>query len=90
MELDPHSLLEGMALAGLAIGAEHGVVYLRSEYPRAAEALARAAALEPDNPNAWANLAVARSRAGDRAGAEEALRQVQRLDPARAAAMRGR
>lgn len=42
LELDPHSVLEGMALAGLAIGAAHGVIYLRSEYPRAAEVLARA------------------------------------------------
>ncbi len=42
LELDPHSVLEGMALAGFAIGASHGVLYLRSEYPRAAEALTRA------------------------------------------------
>jgi NADH-quinone oxidoreductase subunit F len=42
LELDPHSVLEGMAIAGLAIGAAHGVIYLRSEYPRAAESLTRA------------------------------------------------
>jgi len=35
MERDPHRVLEGLALAGLAVGAEHGVVLVRSEYPAA-------------------------------------------------------
>ena len=35
MEGDPFTLLEGMAIAGIAVGAEHGLVYLRSEYPAA-------------------------------------------------------
>lgn len=35
MERDPHGLLAGMAIAGLAIGATEGVIYLRSEYPEA-------------------------------------------------------
>ena len=35
MEGDPFTLVEGMAIAGLAVGAEHGVVYIRSEYPDA-------------------------------------------------------
>lgn len=35
MEGDPFSLIEGMAIAGLATGATHGFVYLRSEYPDA-------------------------------------------------------
>lgn len=35
MEGDPFSLIEGMAIAGLAVGAEKGFVYLRSEYPDA-------------------------------------------------------
>jgi NADH:ubiquinone oxidoreductase subunit F (NADH-binding)/NADH:ubiquinone oxidoreductase subunit E len=49
MECDPHRVLEGLALAGYAIGAERGVVLVRSEYPeavtrmRAAVAEARAA-----------------------------------------------
>ncbi|MCD8373780.1 MAG: SLBB domain-containing protein [Oscillospiraceae bacterium] len=30
---DPHSLLEGMAIAGRAIGANRGYIYLRAEYP---------------------------------------------------------
>ncbi|MFL1405110.1 formate dehydrogenase beta subunit [Marinobacter sp. M1N3S26] len=33
MECDPYMLIEGMAIAGLAVGATHGFVYLRSEYP---------------------------------------------------------
>ncbi|MGE0253124.1 MAG: formate dehydrogenase beta subunit [Alphaproteobacteria bacterium] len=35
MEGDPFTLLEGMAIAGLAIGATQGYVYIRSEYPHA-------------------------------------------------------
>jgi formate dehydrogenase iron-sulfur subunit len=36
MEGDPFSLFEGMAIAGLAVGATRGYIYLRSEYPHAA------------------------------------------------------
>jgi formate dehydrogenase iron-sulfur subunit len=39
MEGDPLSLVEGMAIAGRAVGADAGVIYLRSEYPLAAELL---------------------------------------------------
>jgi len=35
MEFDPQSILEGMAICGHAIGASNGIVYIRSEYPRA-------------------------------------------------------
>jgi len=35
MEGDPFALIEGMAIAGLAVGAFHGFVYIRSEYPHA-------------------------------------------------------
>ncbi|QPM90210.1 formate dehydrogenase beta subunit [Pseudooceanicola algae] len=35
MEGDPYTLIEGMAIAGLATGATRGYVYLRSEYPDA-------------------------------------------------------
>ena len=38
-EGDPHSVIEGMLLGGYAIGAKHGVVYLRAEYPVAMERL---------------------------------------------------
>ncbi len=42
MEGDPCALLEGMAIAGLAVGADHGYIYLRSEYPHAWRALSAA------------------------------------------------
>lgn len=42
MERDPHRILEGLALAGHAVGARDGWVYVRSEYPRAREAMRRA------------------------------------------------
>ncbi|WP_221792300.1 NADH-ubiquinone oxidoreductase-F iron-sulfur binding region domain-containing protein [Aquisediminimonas sediminicola] len=35
MEGDPFQLIEGMAIAGLAVGADAGFVYIRSEYPDA-------------------------------------------------------
>ncbi|MCA0241376.1 MAG: formate dehydrogenase [Proteobacteria bacterium] len=35
MEGDPYVLIEGMAIAGLAVGADRGYVYIRSEYPHA-------------------------------------------------------
>ncbi|HEX5065843.1 MAG TPA: NADH-ubiquinone oxidoreductase-F iron-sulfur binding region domain-containing protein [Myxococcota bacterium] len=35
MEDDPHALLEGLLLCAFAIGAQEGIVYIRSEYPRA-------------------------------------------------------
>jgi formate dehydrogenase iron-sulfur subunit len=42
MEGDPFLLIEGMLIAGLATGARHGIVYLRSEYPDAARVFAAA------------------------------------------------
>ncbi len=33
LEGDPHSVLEGMAIAGYAIGADQGFIYVRAEYP---------------------------------------------------------
>ena len=39
MEGDPFSLIEGMAIAGLAVGATKGFVYIRSEYPHAFRAM---------------------------------------------------
>ena len=35
MEGDPFLIIEGMAIAALAIGADRGVIYIRSEYPHA-------------------------------------------------------
>lgn len=42
MEGDPFTLIEGMAIAGLAVGATKGYVYLRSEYPDAIEVMSEA------------------------------------------------
>ncbi|GIV77006.1 MAG: NADH dehydrogenase [Litorilinea sp.] len=42
MESDPHRVLEGMAIAGYAVGAEQGYIYVRGEYPIAAKRLERA------------------------------------------------
>ena len=39
LEGDPHSVIEGMAICGRAIGAEQGYVYVRAEYPLAIERL---------------------------------------------------
>jgi NADH-quinone oxidoreductase subunit F len=39
LEGDPHSVLEGMAIAGYAIGACQGYIYVRAEYPLAIERL---------------------------------------------------
>lgn len=44
MEGDPLGLLEGMTIAALAVGAEQGYIYLRSEYPHAHRALEAAIA----------------------------------------------
>jgi formate dehydrogenase iron-sulfur subunit len=44
MEGDPFVLIEGMAIAGLAVGATKGFIYLRSEYPHARIALEAAIA----------------------------------------------
>jgi NADH-quinone oxidoreductase subunit F len=35
LESDPHSVIEGMAIAAYAIGARHGYIYVRAEYPLA-------------------------------------------------------
>ena len=35
LEGDPHSVLEAMAIAGYAIGAIKGYIYIRAEYPLA-------------------------------------------------------
>ena len=57
MEGDPFVLIEGMAIAGIAVGATKGFVYIRSEYPHAAATM---------------NEAVRVARAGWRAGQERA------------------
>lgn len=42
MEGDPYAILEGMIIAGYAIGAHKGYLYVRGEYPRAHKILGKA------------------------------------------------
>lgn len=42
LEGDPHSVIEGMIIAGYAIGADEGYVYVRAEYPLAVQRLKKA------------------------------------------------
>ena len=42
IESDPHSLLEGMLIAGFLTGATSGIIYVRAEYPLAVHRLERA------------------------------------------------
>ena len=42
LEGDPHAVIEAMAIAGYAIGASQGYVYVRAEYPIAVQRLALA------------------------------------------------
>jgi formate dehydrogenase iron-sulfur subunit len=42
MECDPFVLIEGMVIAGLAVGASEGYIYCRAEYPQAITTLERA------------------------------------------------
>ncbi|MDZ4198701.1 MAG: NADH-quinone oxidoreductase subunit NuoF, partial [Kiritimatiellia bacterium] len=42
LEGDPHSIIEGMAIAAFAVGANQGYVYVRAEYPLAVERLQKA------------------------------------------------
>jgi formate dehydrogenase iron-sulfur subunit len=55
MESDPYMLVEGMAIAGLAVGATVGYIYVRSEYPHAIATL---------------NAAIARAEAAGFLGAD--------------------
>ena len=55
MEGDPFAIIEGMIIAGLAVGATKGFIYIRSEYPAAFAAM---------------NLAIARARAENLLGAD--------------------
>lgn len=45
MEGDPFQLIEGMAIAGFAVGATKGVIYCRSEYPQAIATVREALAI---------------------------------------------
>lgn len=49
MENDPFVLIEGMIIAGLAVGADTGYIYLRSEYPHALAVLNKAINIAKEN-----------------------------------------
>lgn len=51
MEGDPYVLIEGMIIAGLAVGATYGYIYVRSEYPHAIATLN--AAIERARAAGW-------------------------------------
>ncbi len=42
IEGDPHTVLEGMAIGGYAVGARQGIIYIRAEYPLAIKRLEKA------------------------------------------------
>ncbi|UCD48615.1 MAG: NADH-quinone oxidoreductase subunit NuoF [Phycisphaerales bacterium] len=42
IEGDPHTIVEGMAIAGYAVGADKGIVYIRAEYPLAIRRITKA------------------------------------------------
>ena len=48
MEADPFQLIEGMIIAGLAVGATRGFIYLRSEYPHTIHVMTRALQIARD------------------------------------------
>ncbi len=48
MEGDPFCLIEGMAIAAHAVGAGHGYIYIRSEYPFAVDRMRQAIVLSAD------------------------------------------
>ncbi len=59
MEGDPYCLIEGMCIAGLAVGATQGYIYIRSEYPHAFRTLQ--AAIERARAAGWLGANVADS-----------------------------
>jgi formate dehydrogenase iron-sulfur subunit len=57
MEGDPFVLIEGMTIAGFAVGATSGFIYLRSEYPHAFKTMRRAIAIAYEKGYLGANVA---------------------------------
>ena len=59
LEGDPHTLLEGMAIAAHAVGADRGFLYVRAEYPLAIERLQ--IAIAQAEQHGWLGTAIAGS-----------------------------
>ena len=55
VESDPHSVLEGMTIGARAIGAQHGYIYIRSEYPIAVERMKKLSQM-PENTVYWVRI----------------------------------
>ena len=56
MEADPYQLIEGMTIAGLAVGATEGFIYLRSEYPHCKAVLTEAISRANQNGYLGSNI----------------------------------
>lgn len=56
MEGDPFLLIEGMAIAGITVGATYGYIYVRSEYPQAVATLREALEITRANGYLGANV----------------------------------
>ncbi len=56
MEGDPFLLIEGMAIAGITVGASYGYIYVRSEYPQAVATLNEALNIARSNGYLGANV----------------------------------
>ncbi len=57
MEGDPFVLIEGMTIAGIAVGATKGYIYIRSEYPHAFRTMTKAIGIAYDNGYLGSNVA---------------------------------
>ncbi len=57
MEGDPFVLIEGMTIAGVAVGATEGYIYIRSEYPHAFRTMARAIEIAREKGYLGSNIA---------------------------------
>lgn len=78
LEHDPHSIIEGMLLCGYAVGANKGIVFIRSEYPQAAKIMERAIAEAHDagifqSENFHFNLSIVHGAGSFVCGEETAL-----------------
>ena len=54
LESDPHRVLEGMAIAAYAVGANQGYIYVRGEYPAGRRAACKQPSSRPSNSACWA------------------------------------
>ena len=60
LESDPHRVLEGMAIAAYAVGANQGYIYVRAEYPLAVKRLKTAIKQAETHRRCWATASAAR------------------------------